>query len=451
MTAIHPRVYDDSQCTTRISRQTWRAHEALQVADFTVLARTEMVHHFFSRHRTFTGESMIQLEHSQHREKHCIYGARTGRCRWPIVFLITFYLFVLNLFALALTSASAEFLQKYNIVHYPDHNQLLTWKDEKGNFHPVRTIDEWNIRRGHIVTNFEAVAGRRPDQFRDPEQITYQTLETVSLGNLVRKKITIPMDDNDVIHAYLFLPVAKAKLAAMLCLHQTTKTGKGEPAGLSGLPTLHYALELAQRGYVTLAPDYPRFGDSTTDAYHLGYLSATAKGIANHRKCVSLLTQLPEVDAERIGCIGHSLGGHNSIFVALYEPRIKVIATSCGFCSFPKYYGGNLKGWTHAGYMPRIASVFASDPKKVPFDFTELLAALAPRPVFINAPLRDANFDVEGVRDCVKAALPVYQLFAKPENLHAVYPDAEHAFPDEIRLECYSFLDLHLRLRRERR
>lgn len=394
---------------------------------------------------------MIQLQHPKRRQNPCNHGARTGCCRWPILILINCGILLPHLFVAASTSTATEYLQDYNIVHYPDHARLLQWKDTQGNLQPVNTTADWSKRRAHIINNFEAAAGRRSEKSRDPEQITYQTHETVSLGSIVRKKIAIPIDGNDVIHAYLFLPASKVKLPAMLCLHQTTKSGKGEPAGLSGLPTLHYALELAQRGYITIAPDYPRFGDSTTDAYQLGYVSATAKGIANHRHCVTLLTQLPEVDLERIGCIGHSLGGHNSIFVALYEPRIKVIASSCGFCSFPKYYGGNLKGWTHAGYMPRIASLFDSDPKKVPFDFTELLAALAPRPVFINAPLRDANFDVEGVRDCVKAALPVYQLFGKTENLVAVHPDCEHAFPDDIREKCYRFLDTHLRERKESR
>ena len=348
---------------------------------------------------------------------------------------------------------SKAVLQPPSLNIYPDRQQVMTWKDAHGKVHAVRTQAEWEVRRAHILRNFEAVAGGRPERYRDPATIPYQIRETVTLsdgasGKLIRRKIAIPMDERDVIPAYLFLPVAKARLPAVLCLHQTTPAGKGEPAGLAGLPTLHYARELAGRGDVTLAPDYPRFGDSTTDAYQLGYTSATAKGIANHRLCVSLLAQLPEVDAERIGCIGHSLGGHNAIFVALYEPRLRVIASSCGFCSFPRYYGGDLKGWSHAGYMPRIASEFGCDPKRIPFDFTELLAALAPRPVFINAPVRDANFDVEGVRECVRAALPVYQLYGKAENLRVVYPDAEHAFPDEIRQQCYAFLDAHLRERR---
>jgi hypothetical protein len=60
--------------------------------------------------------------------------------------------------------------------------------------------------------------------------------------------------------------------------------------------------------------------------------------------------------------------------------------------------------------MPRIRTVYGDLPAKVPFDFTEVLAALAPRPVFANAPLHDApDFEVSGVKDCFTAARPVYR------------------------------------------
>ena len=61
----------------------------------------------------------------------------------------------------------------------------------------------------------------------------------------------------------------------MLCLHQTIKIGKGEPAGLGGSDHLDYAHELAQRGYVCLAPDYPSFGDYPYDFGDDGYDSGT--------------------------------------------------------------------------------------------------------------------------------------------------------------------------------
>src|SRR5260221_6027304 len=106
------------------------------------------------------------------------------------------------------------------------------------------------------------------------------------------------------------------------------------------------------------------------------------KWIWNPMRAIDLLQSLGEVDGNRIGCIGHSLGGHNSLFVSVFDERIKVIVTSCGFTAFPKYYQGDLTGWSHKGYMPRIEDVYKKDPKKMPFAFTEVLAALAPRAVF---------------------------------------------------------------------
>jgi len=170
-------------------------------------------------------------------------------------------------------------------------------------------------------------------------------------------------------------------------------------------------------------------------------VSATMKGIWDHMRCVDLLQSLPIVDPGRIGCIGHSLGGHNTLFVGLFDKRIKVMVSSCGFNAFAKYKNGNLTGWSHDGYMPRIASVYDKDPAKMPFDFTEVLGALVPRPVFVNAPLNDANFEVSGVRDCIRVAQPVYALCGAQDRLVAVYPEAEHDFPDPTREQAYAFID----------
>jgi cephalosporin-C deacetylase-like acetyl esterase len=126
---------------------------------------------------------------------------------------------------------------------------------------------------------------------------------------------------------------------------------------------------------VTLAPDYPlaprmpSFSkDYRTDPYRLGYASATMKGIWNHMRAVDVLQALPEADAARIGCIGHSLGAYNTIFLSAFDKRIRVAVSSAGFNSFFKYSKGDLSGWSHKGHMPRIASVYEKEPKKVPFE-----------------------------------------------------------------------------------
>jgi predicted dienelactone hydrolase len=85
---------------------------------------------------------------------------------------------------------------------------------------------------------------------------------------------------------------------------------------------------------------------STNDVYAAGYVSATMKGIWNHMRALDVLTMLPEVDSERFAVIGHSLGGHNALFLAAFDTRIKAVVSSCGFNSFFAYNGGDLTGWS---------------------------------------------------------------------------------------------------------
>jgi dienelactone hydrolase len=327
---------------------------------------------------------------------------------------------------------------------YQDRRNLLVYQDGRGNSHEVRTRADWLRRRAHVLENMEKVMGPRPARKLPAPEVT--VLEETRLPGYVRRKITYSTDQGDRVPAYLLIPAHRSgKLPAMLCLHQTTRIGKAEPAGLGTNQNLAYAAELAGRGYVTIAPDYPNFGEYKFDPYANGYASATMKGIRNHMGAVDVLASLPEVDRRRIGAIGHSLGGHNALFAAVFDERIAAVVTSCGFTSFAKYKGGDLTGWSHRGYMPRIAELFGRDPVKMPFDFSEILAAIAPRAVFVNAPRRDDNFEVTGVEDCVRAALPVFdRVYGKRDRLVAVYPDSAHEFPPEVRRASYDFLDLWL-------
>ncbi len=332
------------------------------------------------------------------------------------------------------------------VVHaprYADHTQLMVVRDGSGRELPVRDRADWDVRRAHILASFQEVAGPLPGgERRVPLEM--KVLATFREQGLVRKKITFAAEPGDRVPAWLLCPddpPAATRRPAILCLHQTIAIGKDEPVGLGTNPDLQYARELADRGYVTLSPDYPNFGEYHLNVYNLGYQSATMKAIWNNLRAVDLLCSLKEVDPERIGAIGHSLGGHNAIFTALFDSRIKAVVSSCGFNAFPCYYNGNIAGWSHQGYMPRLRTVHGLDLKKVPFDFPELIAALAPRGFFTNSPLHDANFAVEGVKVCLGAAQPVYALFGVSDRLSAVFPDAQHAFPKEARSRAYEFLD----------
>jgi hypothetical protein len=332
-------------------------------------------------------------------------------------------------------------LVAFSVHQHNYKKELLVLKTPKGHYRKIRTEVDWQVRRTQIIDSLQLVMGPLPD-LSTTIPPPMKVLDEESRDGIRRIKITFEAEEGDWVPAYLLLPEKlSGKVPGILCLHQTVSIGKGEPAGLGGNPNLFYALELAKRGYVTLAPDYPNFGDYSYDPYKNGYASATMKGIRNHMQAVTLLQSLPEIDSSRIGCIGHSLGGHNSLFLAVFDKRIRAVVTSCGFTSFYKYYNGDLTGWSHRGYMPRIATVYSRSPERMPFDFTEILGAIAPRHLFINAPVRDSNFEISGVHDCVAAAMGVYSLLKANGNLVMVNPDAPHDFPPDARNQAYRFLD----------
>ena len=139
-----------------------------------------------------------------------------------------------------------------------------------------------------------------------------------------------------------------------------------------------WAHELANQGFVCLVIDYPlvHTREYSTDPYAMGYASATMKGIVNHRRGVDVLQSLPYVSRDAIGVIGHSLGGHNALFLASFDERVRAIVSSCGFNVFA-IAGGDIRAWSSRPYMPRIKTIYGDDPARMPFDFTEVLAGLA--------------------------------------------------------------------------
>ncbi|MCX5662972.1 MAG: prolyl oligopeptidase family serine peptidase [Planctomycetota bacterium] len=298
-------------------------------------------------------------------------------------------------------------------------------------------------RRDAALKAMQVVMGPLPGDER-AVPLDAQFAEERAADGLVYRKVTFAVEPGDRAIAWLIHPEKLDRPApALVCLHQTTRIGKDEPAGLGGLPNLHYALELARRGFVTLTPDYPNFGDYRVNVYRLGYASATMKAIWNHMRAVDFLEELPQVASGRIGAIGHSLGGHNTLFLAAFDRRIIAAVSSCGFTKFARNNGGDLSDWSHLGYMPRIATEHHTDPAQMPFDFTDVLAAIAPRPVFLNAPTRD-EFDPIGVDECVAATAPLYNAAGRGP-IEVVHPVGEHDFPPDVRPRAYAFLERALK------
>ena len=328
--------------------------------------------------------------------------------------------------------------------------ELLLYRDDQGNERPVRSKEEWSKRRTSILRGVQKVMGTFP-VVEKIAPLDLKIIESKDAGTYLLQSITYRASASSRVPAHLCIPkdvlAGKRKAKAILCLHPTdNKVGRKVVLGLGGRANRAYAAELAERGFVTIAPAYPLLADYQPDIAKLGYASGTMKAIWDNSRALDLLESLPYVDASKgFGVIGHSLGGHNAIYTATFDKRLAAIAVSCSFDSFPDYYGGNEKnwvfgrGWCQTRYMPRLAE-YRGRLQAIPFDFPELLGALAPRAVFVSAPKGDHNFRWKSARRCAEAAGRVYELLGAKNKLVVRHPGCSHDFPPEIREAAYGFL-----------
>jgi hypothetical protein len=308
--------------------------------------------------------------------------------------------------------------------------------------------EQWEPRRKAILEGMQAIMGKLPgDEKRVPLDV--RTEEEVDCGTYVRRLISYASEPGSRTPAYLCIPKSALQgtpAPAVLCLHPTDNTvGHKVVVGLGGKANRQYASELTERGFVTISPAYPLLANYQPDLKALGWESGTLKAVWDNMRAMDVLDSLPSVKHGKYGAIGHSLGGHNSVYTAVFDPRIQVIISSCGLDSYRDYFGGDAtkwvpeKGWCQTRYMIRLAS-YQNRLAEILFDFPELLSALAPRHVLICAPLKDSNFKWESVDRVVESARRVYALHNAQDRLMVEHPDCDHDFPDAVREKAYALM-----------
>ncbi len=338
-----------------------------------------------------------------------------------------------------------------------DRENLLQYRAPNGAVATVRTVADWQLRRAEILAGAQAVMGKLPGAARRvPLEVKIEN-ET-DCGSYVRREITYAAEPGARVPAYLLLPKTvrdgQGQRPGVLALMPTNNLEGNRPVvGLNtdpARPGRNYGEELAQRGFVVLAPPYPHLADYKPDLKGLGYASGTMKAIWDNIRALDVLAATPGVSPRGFGAIGHSLGGHNSIYTALFDDRIKAVVSSCGFDSYLDYMREKQEivwrpgqGWTQDRYMPGLAA-YAGRLREIPFDFHELTGALAPRAFLALAPVGDANFKWQSVDRVLAAARPIYGLHGVADRLAVEHPACEHDFPPPMREKAYAWLERFL-------
>lgn len=320
----------------------------------------------------------------------------------------------------------------------------------------IGDLTQWEAKRASIRERWLDMIGGLPPSV----PVRYDVLSETDEGTHTRKHLRYDTVYGDTVTAYLLVPKtaggqAGVRLPAVLALHPTANEGKADTATPQGRDNRRYGLELAERGYVVLAPDTITAGERVyegappyqTAPFYERYpeWTAVAKMIADHRQGLDLLVSLDIVDAGRIGAIGHSLGGYNGFFLAGVDERIRAVVSSCGFATFagdPNPGRWGRRDWfTH---VPAISDYIERG--EAPFEWHEIVALAAPVPFFNWSGQADAIFPHwEPIAEAMRDLHGLYAWLGAPERMLSMDGTSGHDFPGPVRAAAYDFMDRWLK------
>jgi pimeloyl-ACP methyl ester carboxylesterase len=351
---------------------------------------------------------------------------------------------------IAVTAAEAD--EPRRIADYPPGDWHSSWDDVLAG---VDSPQEWGDRRKALQAKFFELIRDQQKPARPP--LDLQVHESRVVGHhYERRLISYQVEEGERARAYLGIPLKFSRKApGVVALHGTFERGIEQAAGLVDKPEKAYLDHLCRRGYVVIAPEHfvsgervpPEGAYDTTRFYakHPGW-TAVGKFTYEHSIALDILARLPEVDAERLGVMGHSLGGQGSIFLAAYDDRLKAAVSNCA-ASFFRHNPG-VDHWARDHWYVYFKHIRPELLKgELPaIDFHEIISLIAPRAFLDVSALNDGDKDVQRQRVLMLTSLmDVWRLNEAERNFAFFVHGRGHSVPHESRELIYGWLDAQLK------
>lgn len=149
-------------------------------------------------------------------------------------------------------------------------------------------------------------------------------------------------------------------------------------------------------------------------------------------RTLDYLASRPEVDRNRLGCVGLSLGGYRSFLLATLDERIKAavdVGWMTSFASQIKQHVINTVGLSfHINGLYRY------------MDLPDMAALIAPRAALVINGSRDRLFALDGVKAAFEKIARCYDKAGASERQRCRLYDAPHEFNLEMQAEAWEWL-----------
>ena len=267
--------------------------------------------------------------------------------------------------------------------------------------------------------------------------VEYTVLSSTKEDGYTRLYINY-VSGSETVPAYLLIPDKQGNNPAVLINHQHNREhhlGKSEVCGLAGNPLQAFGPALAQKGFVVLAPDALCFEERREDTSVEGFdfwqhfheaCYRLIKGeylmkqvLIDAMNGISLLAELPHVDKQRIGTLGHSMGGNTVLFLAALDERISFACASGSACTYESRMANGV-GIEMASVIPGFHG---------PYDIDDLVSLTAPKKLLLVSAEED-KYSMDAPVIVEKAGIE-YEKQGVPQNLHHKRYPGGHALTQE--------------------
>ncbi len=285
-----------------------------------------------------------------------------------------------------------------------------------------------------------------------PEYTILNEQNTETYRQLTIAYLTEPGEE---VRAHLLIPY-KQNGASVLCLHGTSVEAKDTQIGAGEKPNRDWARFLSNHGFITLSPDHICSGerftggerpyDTQTFYQRHPQWSAMGKAVWDGSRALDILETIDGVDKNRIGCIGHSLGGYGTIWVAAFDARINAAVSSCGLTTWqenPKRYSWAREEWYV--HLPQLKPIFKEQEKHgglLPVEMHEYAALIAPRPFLNISGMTDTTYGNNETMPEVGLQLnAVWDVLGESEKFAQLLMGGPHDVPHYSRLLALGWME----------
>jgi dienelactone hydrolase len=322
-------------------------------------------------------------------------------------------------------------------VPEPDRPLSDLLRDASGQV--IESRAAWEARRAELRKAWLDFLGPLP---QGPAEMKLEVVLEERLERCTRSVVRYEAEPGRVVEACLLRPTGggTGKRPVVVVFHPTTTDTIGVVAGTAGKPEQHIGLRLAERGFVALCPrnflwETAKYDDAVAAAKQRHPESrGMATMLADAMRAVDVLASLPDVDSDRIGAIGHSLGAKEVLYLMAFDDRVKAGVASEGGV------GLSSTNWDAPWYLgPECRE------PHFPRDHHELLALAAPRPLLVlGGESGPGAADGDRTWPYVAAAQKVYRLYGEPVRLGLLNHRQGHRLSPDVAEKAFAWLEVAL-------